>query len=135
MDPYVEVCRRFEEEGIPYVIVGVFGINFYARQMGEIITTGDCDILVPAKQKGLRKALQTLLAMSFALEAGGEPLPKLDSVLLKGILQARAVVRAERSDARIDLCTQVAGSSFEELWQTQIGQVVVAHGQVDLMLI
>jgi hypothetical protein len=28
MDPYVEVCKHFAEEGIHYVIVGVFGINF-----------------------------------------------------------------------------------------------------------
>jgi hypothetical protein len=48
MDPYVEVFKQFAEEGIRYVIVGVFGINFYARQAGQIITTADCDILVPA---------------------------------------------------------------------------------------
>jgi hypothetical protein len=44
MDPYVEVCRRFENARIRYVIVGVFGINLYAQQFGEIITTADCDV-------------------------------------------------------------------------------------------
>jgi hypothetical protein len=57
MDPYVEVCKRFEDERIRYVIVGVFGINFYARQVGEIITTADCDILIPAEFLAFRKAL------------------------------------------------------------------------------
>jgi hypothetical protein len=46
MDAYVEVCERFEEHGIRYVLVGVFAINFYARQVGEVITTADCDILI-----------------------------------------------------------------------------------------
>jgi hypothetical protein len=116
MDPYADVCRHLERAGVRYVIIGVFGINFYAQQVGEIITTGDCDILVPATLAALRKALQTLVKMGFALEAGGEPLTKLDSVLLKGILRARAVVRAERPDARIDVCTQIAGASFQETW-------------------
>ena len=39
MDPYAEVCKRFEDQHIRYLVVGVFGINFYARQAGQIITT------------------------------------------------------------------------------------------------
>jgi hypothetical protein len=63
MDPYIEVCKRFADDGVRYVIVGVFGINFYARQAGQIITTADCDILVPADFPVFRKALQLLAAM------------------------------------------------------------------------
>jgi hypothetical protein len=119
MDPYIEVCKKFAENGIRYVIVGVFGINFYARQAGEIITTADCDILIPAEFPIFRKALQLLAAMEFALQAGGEPLPDLDPVVLKGILRARAVVRADRADARIDLCTRIAGVRFSDLWKNR----------------
>ncbi len=99
MDPYVDVCRQFEDARVRYVIIGVFGINFYAQQAGEIITTGDCDILVPAELRAFRKALHTLVSMGFVLDAGNEPLPNLDSILVKGILRARAVVRAERADS------------------------------------
>jgi hypothetical protein len=116
MDAYVEVCKRFEDERIRYVIVGVFGINFYARQVGDIITTGDCDILIPARFPAFRKGLELLAAMGFTLEAGDEPLPILDSVILKGILRARVVVRADRADARVDVCTQIAGARFQQLW-------------------
>jgi hypothetical protein len=118
MDPYVDVYRRFQDEGVRCIIIGVFGINFYAQQVGEVITTADCDILVPAKLKTVAKALRALVEMGFVLDAGGEPLPKPDATLLKGILRARAVVRADRPDARIDLCTQVAGTSFQDLWDT-----------------
>ncbi len=117
MDPYVEVCKRFAEEGIRYVIVGVFGINFYARQVGEIITTADCDMLIPATFPTFQKAVRLLADMEFALEAGGEPLPTPDPVILRGILRARAVVRADTADARVDLCTQIAGVRFSELWK------------------
>jgi hypothetical protein len=119
MDPYVEVCKRLADEDIRYVIVGVFGINFYARQVGEIITTGDCDILIPAEFPIFRKALGLLADMEFALEAGDELLPTLDPVILKGILRNRAVVRAYRADARVDLCTRIAGVRFRELWDNR----------------
>jgi hypothetical protein len=117
MDPHVEVCQRFEEARVRYVIVGVFGINFYARQAGQLMTTADCDIFVSAQLRTFRKSLQILVSLGFLLEAGGEPVPNLDPVLLKGILRARAVVYAARSDARIDLCTQITGARFEELWK------------------
>jgi hypothetical protein len=118
MDPYIDLCRRFENAGIRYLIIGVFGINFYAEQVGQVVTTGDCDILVPAELSTLRKALRTLITMRFVLQAGNEPLPKPDRTLVQGILRARAVVRAERPDARVDLCTQIAGTGFQKLWET-----------------
>jgi hypothetical protein len=118
MDPYVDACRRFRNSRLRYVIVGAFGINLYAQQVGQVITTADCDILIPAHFAAFRKALQTLLSMGFVLEAGAEPVPDLDPALIQGILRARAVVSAERPDARIDVCTQVAGAAFEELWRT-----------------
>jgi hypothetical protein len=116
-DPYVDVCRRFEHAGVQYVIVGVFGINLYAQKAGQFITTADCDILVPAKPEILGKALKLLLEAGFLLEAGGEPLPEVDDVLLSGIVRARAAIRADRPDARIDLCLEIAGVTFDELWQ------------------
>jgi len=116
-DPYVEVCKRLEDQRVRYLIVGVFGINFYARQAGQIITTADCDVYLPVEFATLRKALETLKAMGFVFEAGGEPLPELDPALLRGIFRARVVVLAERPDARIDICTQIAGAEFETLWR------------------
>lgn len=117
MDPYLEACSRLEQAGIRYMIVGVFGINFYAQQMGHIITTADCDILIPAEIFFFQKALDALTSLGFVLEAGGEPLLDLDQALAEHILRARAVVVAERVDARIDLCTQIAGTDFRKLWR------------------
>jgi len=135
MDPYVEVCKRFEDEHLRYVIVGVFGINFYSQQTGHLITTADCDILIPAQLTALRKALRILVAMGFSLKAGGEPLQELDPVVLKGILRARALVRGDRKDARVDLCTQIAGTQFVRLWRTQrqflVEGVAVRVGALD----
>jgi hypothetical protein len=67
--------------------------------------------------KSFRKALQTLVKIGFTLEAGDEPIVKLDAALVKGILRARAAVRAERPGASVDLCTQVVGMDFHEAWE------------------
>jgi hypothetical protein len=41
MDPYVDIFRRFGEADVQYVIIGVFGINFYAQGAGHLITTAE----------------------------------------------------------------------------------------------
>src|SRR5437879_911638 len=51
MDPYVEVCTRLEAAGVRYLVVGAFGINLYAGQVGVVITTADCDLMIPADPK------------------------------------------------------------------------------------
>lgn len=118
MDPYVEVCARFEAAGLRYLIVGAFGINLYAGQVGLVITTGDCDLLIPADVASLSTALRTLRDLHFSLEAGDEPLPDEDPVVLAGIVRARACVRASREDARIDLPLEISGASFDALWSS-----------------
>jgi hypothetical protein len=76
--------------------------------------------------------------MEFELQAGGEPLPNLDTVILKGILRARAVVRADRADARVDICTRIAGVRFSELWkkrrQFMLEGVKINVGQLEQLI-
>jgi len=67
----------------------------------------------------LRRALEVLGTLGFTFEAGGEPLPDLDPLVLAGIVRARAVVRARRTDARIDLPLQAAGVNFDSMWAEQ----------------
>jgi hypothetical protein len=119
MDPYVEACSRLDEAGVRYLIVGAFGINLYAGQVGAVITTGDCDLMIPADANALEAAVRTLRSLGFTLEAGGELLPDEDPVVLDGILRARACVRAMRPDARIDLPLEISGATFEALWPEQ----------------
>lgn len=119
MDPYVEVCARLEADGVRYLIVGAFGINLYAGQVGLVITTGDCDVMVPADVTTLTRALKGLRQLGFSLEAGDEPLPDEGPVVLAGIVRARACVRATREDARIDLPLEISGATFDALWPEQ----------------
>jgi hypothetical protein len=119
MDPYAEACDQLDRAGIKYLVVGAFGINLHAAQAGAVITTADCDLLLPADPDVLGGAVAALRALAYAIEAGDEPLPNEDAATLAGIVRARAVVRAYRGDSRIDLMLQMAGSGFDELWDVQ----------------
>jgi hypothetical protein len=113
---YGEVCRRFHEGRVPYVIVGVFGANLHAQQAGLVVTTADCDLLLPPDPKVLARALRVLRKLRFTLSAGGEGIPDEDPVLMDGIVRARACVQAVRGIVRIDLALEIAGYTFERLW-------------------
>jgi hypothetical protein len=124
MDPYVEACDGLERAGVRYLVIGAFGINLYAGEVGAVFTTADCDLMLAPDKDQLRRALEVLAALGYVFEAGGEPLPDLDPLVLAGIVRARAVVRAFRPDARIDLPLEAAGVDFEAMWSDQRRLVV-----------
>jgi hypothetical protein len=115
VDPYIRVCRELEKARVRYVIVGAFGANLYARDAGCVITTQDCDLLLPPDAVALNRAIGVLRKLGFALEAGGEPVDQ-DPDLIRGIVRALACVRAAKNNVRIDLPLQIAGCSFTSLW-------------------
>ena len=117
IDDVLAVCRAFEEAGVRYLVIGVFGIHLHVlRRGGEAIPTEDCDLMLPRDGAALGSALRILGAMGFELEAGGEPLVDPDEVILAGILRSRAVVRARRGDALFDLVSGTVSLDFEALW-------------------
>ena len=114
---YLEACRGLSRAKIPYVIVGAFGVNLYAEEVGAVILTVDCDLLLPARTETLSKTLKVLRKLGYAFEAGGEPLVDETPDLLKNIVRARACITARRKDARLDLALEIAGCRFEALWK------------------
>ena len=108
---YVEACRGLEKAGVPYVIVEVFGINLYAERAGAVLTTADCDILLPPDPDVLSRTLKVLRGQGYAFEAGGEPFLE-DPLTLTGLFQARANLVAHRTGAQIDLALQIDACDF-----------------------
>jgi hypothetical protein len=128
VNPYARACRDLEKAGVRYVIVGAFGANLYARDAGCVITTQDCDLLLPPDPEGLSRAIAVLKKLRYSLEAGGEPVDQ-DPDLVRGIVRALGCVRAVKKNARIDLPLAIAGCTFESLWKRQrrvrVGSVTV----------
>ena len=59
--------------GVDFVVVGVGGINFYARTPADAFATLDIDAFLAPAVENLRIALSTLAALGYEFEAGGEP--------------------------------------------------------------
>lgn len=95
----------------------MYGINLYAERAGTIVTTVDCDLLIPADVSILARILGILGHLRYDFEAGREPLVDHSSSNLSGIVQARANVTAHRKGVQIDLPMEIAGYDFDSLWK------------------
>ncbi len=138
MRAYFSVCRALEKAGVQYVMVGAFGINVLCRARGPVIATEDCDLLLPPEVGQLATAMRILRKRGFALEAGGEPQMDEDPDNLRGIIRARACVRAVKGLVRIDLPLEIAGYDFKRLWKRhrriRIAGVTLRVGPIDALL-
>jgi hypothetical protein len=140
LDPFASALLLLARTGVEFVIVGVAGINFYARDASELVVTGDLDLLVAPRTDTLRSALAALGAEGFRFEAGGEPfLDFSDESVLARIVEAGAnVVARSPEGAHLDLMLSMAGFRFDELAPDaesfRMGELVVRVGRLEKLL-
>lgn len=103
--------------GVDFVLVGVGGINFYARDPAHAFATLDVDILLAPRVANLSSALRALSDCGFQFESGGEPfLDIADETVLAVIIDHSATLCARHSSAaQLDLMVAVTGFSYAEL--------------------
>jgi hypothetical protein len=126
--------------GVDFVVVGVGGINFYARDASHVVVTGDVDVLLAPSPEVLRSALSALAAAGFSFQAGGEPFVDVDDLpVLARVVERAAVVTAEDSGgARVDLMLSGAGLRFDEVFANavrfRVEGVEVRVGRLETLL-
>jgi len=105
------------EAGVAFVIVGVGGINFYARIPAEAYATLDLDALLEPTTANLREALRVLSGLGYTFESGSEPFVDLeDETILAGVVRNGACLSALRQDAvQVDLMLSASGFSYDQL--------------------
>ncbi len=103
--------------GVEFVVVGVGGINFYAREAAAAIATLDLDLLLRPRVATLRTALSALRTAGFSFEAGGEPFIDQDddSVLANAAPRGASISASSPEGARIDLMLSAAGVAWDDL--------------------
>jgi hypothetical protein len=116
-DPFVRALSLLASAKVDFVVVGVGGINFFARDASEAVATRDLDVLVRPTPETLGTALRALDHAGFSFEAGGEPfLDIADAVVLAQIVRAGATVTVRSDDgAEIDLMMSMSGFDFAGL--------------------
>jgi hypothetical protein len=47
MTTFVDACRALIRDGVRFVVIGVWGANYYARSVGTTLATRDLDAFLP----------------------------------------------------------------------------------------
>lgn len=115
-NPLITLLKKFQTHRIHYVVIGVSGINYYARDPGNIISTQDFDLLLKPTAKNLEKVLNLLLKQRYSLQLNGEPLGTPDLWVIKKILEHQTTISAVKKNSfRVDLVLNAGGIPYS-IW-------------------
>lgn len=126
---------------VDYVIVGVGGINFYARDAGELVATQDLDLFVAPLVDNLQRALAALHEAGFSFAAADEPFVDLaDPVILGNLIRNAASLTAHHpAGAQLDLMLAASGLRYSDLAQDaerfRLGEVETRVGRLEKLLL
>jgi len=138
--PFLEALAALARVGSEFVVVGVAGINFYARDASGVVLTADLDLLLPPRVDALRTALAALSRTGFEFEAGGEPFIDVedDAVLRRMIERGANVTAVTAQGVRIDLMPSLKGYRFDDLAgdaeRFRVGDVEIRVGRLEKLL-
>lgn len=76
--PPLDALVALTRAGVPFCVVGVTGINFYAHDASHAVVTADVNVLLAPRVETLRAALAALHSTGFSFRAGQEPFVDLD---------------------------------------------------------
>jgi hypothetical protein len=136
----VRALSALREAGVDLVVVGVGGINFYARTPGQVFATLDLDTLLPPAVANLSAAIRVLSGFGYTFETRGEPFVDLEDeeVLARVIANGVCLTAIHPTEGQIDLMTSMAGFSYEELERDattfRVAGVLVRVGRLEKLL-
>jgi hypothetical protein len=119
VDPFHKLARGLHEASVRFVLIGVWGANYWAHEAGVIFTTRDRDLFLPPDPDNLLRAWQACQAADLDLLSGDGPLdmPR-DDWLARKVVERRALTRAtDGAQLDVDLTLVMAGFDFETVWQ------------------
>jgi len=126
--------------GVDFVVVGVGGINFYARDAGQAVATLDLDALLAPAARNLGTALRALSEVGYAFEAGDEPFLDIDdeTTLRRVVERGAAITAVSDEGGQLDLLTSIAGFAYGELAEDasafRVSDVEVRVGRLEKLL-
>lgn len=118
VDEYSQSLARLHAAGVRFVVIGVGGVNYYARGGHTLFATQDRDLFLPADPENLLRCWNVLSDSGWELWSGVEPLdlPR-DLWLAEQVVVRKAAVKATHGEGlEIDLTLVMKGFSFDEVW-------------------
>lgn len=76
VDPFVTLARALQDSQVRYLVIGVWGANYYAASGSTLFTTDDRDLFLPPAVDNLVQCWAACEGVGFALETERGPLDK-----------------------------------------------------------
>ncbi len=112
-DPYRATIQQFNRRGVRYVVVGMSGINYYARKPAEAFATLDYDVFIEPTLANVEKAIQSLRTLGFTV---GTAVGHVEGGQLACVIRDRkTLVATTPQGIAIALLLEVSGFPFSEL--------------------
>lgn len=137
---FVDALAALVRASVPFVVVGVGGINFYAAGPADAVVTEDLDLFLQRDVAILRRALRVLTDLDFRFEAGGEPFLEVDdeASLAQAVRAGACITARHESGTTLDLMLSGAGLSWPEIASDaasfRIGETEIRVGRLERLL-
>lgn len=112
-DPYRDVVEEFNRKGVRYVVVGMSGINYYAKSPAGIFGTLDYDIFLEPTLTNIKKAVQALDKLDFSL-SGPEGVLKGED-LRELVRNKQTLIATTPYGVMVELLLEISGYSYAVL--------------------
>lgn len=112
---HLQVLAALNASRADYLLVGALALGHYAPDAASFYVTADCDLLVRPTVANLRNVLRVLARCGYSLTAGDEPLVRVDSLILKRLLERRITVRSDSAAGMpIDILVDAIGYTYAQ---------------------
>ena len=118
MESFTALAGALSAAGVRYIVIGVWGANYYAPSGTAMFLTLARDLFLPADPDNLLEAWRACEMTGFGLSAETEPLdvPR-GAALARAVVERRALTRAsDGAGTDVDLSLVMSGFEFEEVW-------------------
>ncbi len=118
MDTFLELVSSLHASSVRFVVIGVWGANYYAHSAGLAFSTQDHDLFLPADAENLVLAWRAAESLDLELTCFGERLDSpRDLLLAQRVLQRRALTRVHGGESFLaDYTLVMAGFEFDSVW-------------------
>ena len=113
LDPYQTVIGAFNRVGVRYVVVGMAGINYYARRPSEAFATMDYDLFLEPTLRNIQKAVAQLTRLGFSIgTTQGAFQPRELRAMVR---DHRTLVATTPDGLMVELLLAVSGFTFADM--------------------
>jgi len=114
-DPYAELLDAFNKGNVQYVVIGMTGINYYAKKAEATFTTQDYDIFIKPSIDNVKKSITILKRLGYDINTSeGE----MKDAEVKNITQfKRTTIATNPYGITFELILEISGYKFTEIYK------------------